>query len=106
MCIGIPMRLTGVTGIVGHALNGDRPETVDLSLVPEARAGDWVLNFLGTAHAILPEDEAQKIRAALDGLAAIMRGEGPGAAFADLEGREPSLPAHLQAVRNAGQSTG
>lgn len=106
MCVGVPMLLTAIDGIAGQALDGDRAETVDLSLLPEARPGDWVLNFLGTAHTILPEDEALQIRAALQGLAALMQGGDLGSAFADLEARTPELPPHLQAALAAGQTTG
>jgi hydrogenase expression/formation protein HypC len=100
------MQLTAVQGIVGHALDGDRRETIDLSLTPDAKPGNWVLNFLGTAHAILPEDEARNIRAALTGLASLMQGGTLGDAFADLESRTPELPPHLQAALAAGQTTG
>jgi hydrogenase-1 operon protein HyaE len=89
MCVGIPLRLTAVMGLLGLTEGG---EAVDLSLVPEAQPGDWVLTFLGAGRAILPEDEAAKIRAALAGLAAILAGGEAGAAFADLEARTPSLP--------------
>ncbi|MCX7890636.1 MAG: HypC/HybG/HupF family hydrogenase formation chaperone [Rhodobacteraceae bacterium] len=106
MCLGLPLRLTSVAGIAGVALDGDRVETLDLSLVPQARPGDWVLAFLGTARAVLPEDEALRIRAALHGLAAVMRGGDPGDAFADLEARTPALPPHLQAARDAGRTEG
>lgn len=106
MCVGIPLQLTSVQGIAGQALDGDRVETVDLSLTPDARPGDWVLNFLGTAHVILAEDEALKIRAALNGLASLMQGGALGDAFADLETRTPELPPHLQAALAAGQTTG
>ncbi len=106
MCVGLPLLLTDVSGIVGRGLDGDRAEAVDLSLVPDARAGDWVLSFLGTAHAILPADEAQKIRAALTGLVSLMRGGDLGSAFADLEARSPQLPPHLQAALDAGQTKG
>lgn len=106
MCVGVPMRLVAVDGIAGHALDGDRPEMLDLSLLPGAQPGDWVLGFLGTAHAILPEDEALKIRAALQGLASLMQGGDLGDAFADLESRPPALPPHLQAALDAGRSTG
>lgn len=92
MCVGVPMRLVAIDGIAGQALDGDRAELVDLSLVPEARPGDWVLNFLGTAHAILPEDEALKIRAALQALAALMAGGPLGDAFADQDARARQLP--------------
>jgi hydrogenase expression/formation protein HypC len=106
MCVGIPLQLTSVEGIVGQASDGARHETVDLSLTPEAQPGDWVLTFLGTAHAILPEDEALKVRAALNGLASLMQGGRLGDAFADLDARSPELPPHLQAALAAGQTTG
>jgi len=106
MCVGLPMRLVSRDGIAGQALDGDRVETVDLSLTPGAQPGDWVLSFLGTAHAILTGDEALKIRAALQGLAALMRGGELGDAFADLEARPPQLPPHLQAALDAGQTKG
>lgn len=103
MCVGIPLHLARVDGILGLGTEGDR---VDLSLVPEARPGDWVLNFLGTAHAILPEDEALKITAALKGLQSLMQGGVLGDAFADLEARPPQLPPHLQAALDAGLAKG
>jgi hydrogenase expression/formation protein HypC len=106
MCVGIPMRIVAIDGIAGHALDGARPELVDLSLVPGAAVGDWVLSFLGTAREVLPEPEALLIRAALDGLAAILRGDDPGAAFADLDDRTPQLPPHLQAAFDAGLAQG
>jgi len=101
MCIATPMRLNAVDGIIGRA--GDA--TVDLSLVPEARPGDWALVFLGAARRLLDPAEAALVLAALDGLDAIMRG---GTAdldhlFADLAGRSPSLPPHLEAARAAGR---
>lgn len=106
MCVGTPMRLTGVDGIVGHALHQGAPRLVDLSLVPDARPGDWVLEFLGTARETLPEAEARLILRALDGLAAVMAGGTPGDAFADLDARTPRLPAHLQAALDAGRNLG
>ena len=42
MCVGIPMRLTAIDGIAGHALDKGVPCLLDLSLVPQARVGDWV----------------------------------------------------------------
>lgn len=106
MCVGIALRLVSIDGIVGTAIDGDRPELVDLSLTPDAKPGDWVLSFLGASRSILSQDEAMKIRAALDGLAALMNGGELGPAFADLDGREPPLPPHLQAALMAGQSQG
>lgn len=106
MCLGVPLLLQSVDGIVGQALDGDLPALVDLSLTPEARPGDWVLTFLGAAREVIGEDDAQKIRAALGGLQSLMLGGDLGSAFADLEQRSPELPPHLQAALAAGQTTG
>jgi len=106
MCVGVPMQLVAIDGIVGHALDDGRPALLDLSLLPDARAGDWVLGFLGTAREILPEVEALLIRKALAGLSSIMAGGDAGDAFLDLETRTPRLPPHLQAALDAGRTTG
>lgn len=103
MCLGIPMRLTAVEGIAGRTEGG---VLVDLSLLPEARAGDWVLSFLGTGREVLTPPQAARISSALQGLAALMAGGGLGDAFADLDGRTPPLPPHLQAAMDAGRTTG
>ncbi|WP_029011323.1 HypC/HybG/HupF family hydrogenase formation chaperone [Azospirillum halopraeferens] len=99
MCIGIPLRLTAVDGVVGRCEDGS---AIDLSLLPEARPGDWVLGFLGTARRALDAAEAHLIREALDAVAAAMRGEpchltGPAAGG-------PTLPPHLEAARAAGRT--
>ncbi len=103
MCVGDPMRLATINGIAGTTEDG---QVIDLSLTPDARPGDWLLVFLGTAREILPEDEALKTRAAVNGLRALMQGGDLGTAFADLEARSPALPPHLQAALDAGQTTG
>lgn len=106
MCVGIPMQLTAIDGIAGQATDRGQPQLLDLSLVPQAQVGDWVLGFLGTAREILPEAEARLILKALDGLSAIMAGGDAGDAFADLDARSPRLPPHLQAALDAGQTIG
>lgn len=106
MCVGIPMQLLAIDGIAGRAEHEGEPTLIDLSLVPEARAGDWVLNFLGTAHSVLPEDEALKVLAALGALSSLMQGGDIGDAFADIEARQPELPPHLRAAQDAGHSQG
>lgn len=100
MCIATPMRLDAVQGIHGLAAGA----AVDLTLVPDAAAGDWVLVFLGAARRRLDAVEAGQILAALEGLAAAMRGEAADLdhLFADLAAREPTLPPHLEAARAAG----
>lgn len=103
MCMGIPMRLAQVDGIAGQSEGGD---LIDLSLTADAQAGDWVLTFLGTAHEVIDADRAARIAAALQGLRAVMAGGDASGAFADLEGRTPALPSHLQAALAAGRTTG
>ncbi|MBK1837336.1 HypC/HybG/HupF family hydrogenase formation chaperone [Azospirillum sp. YIM B02556] len=99
MCIGIPLRLTGVDGVAGRAGDGS---LIDLSLVPEATAGDWVLGFLGAARRLLAPEEATQILDALAAMAAALDGEQLDGAFADLTDREPTLPPHLEAALAAG----
>jgi len=105
MCLGIPMRIERLDGLAGQCVD-DRGEVrlVDLSLVPEARAGDHVLVFLGAARRLLDAGEARLIAEALAAVAAAMAGRADAVehAFADLIGREPSLPPHLEAARAAG----
>lgn len=106
MCVGLPMQIVAVDGIAGRARDGGAETLIDLSLTPEARPGNWVLTFLGAAREVIDEAEAHKIAAALKGLQAVMAGGSPGDAFADLDAREPTLPPHLQAALDAGQSQG
>ncbi|WP_034997582.1 HypC/HybG/HupF family hydrogenase formation chaperone [Beijerinckia mobilis] len=112
MCIGIPMRIVAIDGETAHCVCEGRDERVDLALVPEARAGDEILVFQGLARQLLDTRQAEQIRAALQALAAIGNGPGVGdsdavaAGFADLIGREPSLPPHLEAARAAGLKEG
>ena len=106
MCVGLPLRILTIDGIAAQAEADGHRELIDLSLTPEARVGDWVLTFLGASREVISEDEAAKISAALQGLRAVMQGEGLGDAFADLDASGPQLPPHLQAALAAGQSTG
>ncbi|WP_095590903.1 HypC/HybG/HupF family hydrogenase formation chaperone [Actibacterium ureilyticum] len=103
MCLGIPMQILGVDGIAARATDGRTEALIDLSLTGPLAPGTWVLTFLGAAREVLDPDEAQKIASALDGLRALMRGEGLGDAFADLEQGEPRLPPHLRAALDQGK---
>jgi len=98
------MRIVAVDGLIATAADGDRIETVDLALTGSQPPGTWILNFLGAAREVLDPDEAAKIRAALDGLRAVMTGGDLGAAFADLEAAPPRLPPHLEAARARGET--
>lgn len=100
------MQVMAVDGIAADCFDGTRRETVDLSLVGDVPPGTWLLTHLGCAREVISEAEARQIMAALDGLRALMAGDTLGNAFADLDARAPSLPPHLQAALDAGQSTG
>ncbi|QTL04650.1 HypC/HybG/HupF family hydrogenase formation chaperone [Aquabacter sp. L1I39] len=105
MCVGIPMRLLSRSGDAGLCAGANGPQPVDLSLVPEAEAGDHLLVFLGAARTRLDPEEAARIAEALAALSAVMAGEDPALidrAFADLD-REPQLPPHLAAAYAAGR---
>jgi hydrogenase expression/formation protein HypC len=106
MCIGLPFRVLSVDGIAARVTDGRETRLLDISLVAPVEPGDWVLDFLGAARAVVSEAEALAIRAALDGLQAVMAGGDLGAAFANLETRSPTLPPHLQAALDAGRSEG
>ncbi|MCQ0988213.1 HypC/HybG/HupF family hydrogenase formation chaperone [Jiella sp. LLJ827] len=77
---------------------------IDVSLVDPVAAGDHVLVFLGSARRILSEAEAQAIDMALLAVERAGSGGDIDACFADLAGRSPQLPPHMQAARDAGHT--
>lgn len=97
MCLGIPMQILSVDGHAARCRRGEEIELIDVSLLPEARPGDHVLTFLGTGRRRLDAEEARLIAQAMDAVAAALSGDAAAIdhAFADLVGREPTLPAHL-----------
>jgi hydrogenase expression/formation protein HypC len=106
MCLGLPMKLLAKDGNKGRALYKGGEENVDLSLTPEAEAGDFMLVFLGAARQVIDEAFAREVEAAHAAIESVMQGGDASAGFADLVGREPSLPPHLQAALDAGRTTG
>ncbi|WP_029356673.1 HypC/HybG/HupF family hydrogenase formation chaperone [Bosea sp. 117] len=97
MCLGIPMRIEHIDGLQAQCSHDGEVHLIDLALLPDARVGDHVLTFLGTGRRLLDAEEAGLIGEALAAVAAVMSGSSADieAAFADLVGREPQLPAHL-----------
>ena len=60
MCLAIPAKIETIDGKTGLvALDGNRIEVV-LSLVPEAKVGDYALVHAGFAISIVDETEAQQ----------------------------------------------
>jgi len=71
MCLAIPTRIERIEGDRGTcALAGSRTDVV-LSLVPEAKIGDWVLVHAGMAIAVVDEQEARETFALLKELDAL-----------------------------------
>jgi hydrogenase expression/formation protein HypC len=60
MCLAIPAKIESITDACGTvALAGSRTRA-NLTLVPEAKVGDWVLVHAGFAIAVLDEQEARQ----------------------------------------------
>ena len=65
MCLAIPGKLTAITGQldetfrVGKVSFGGIQKEVNLSMVPEAKIGDYVLVHVGVAISIVDEEEAK-----------------------------------------------
>lgn len=66
MCLAIPGKLTTITGQLddtfrfGRVSFGGIMKEVNLSLVPHAQVGDYVLVHVGVAISIVDEEEALK----------------------------------------------
>jgi hydrogenase expression/formation protein HypC len=66
MCLAIPGKLTTITAQLdetfrfGKVSFGGIMKEVNLSMVPEARVGDYVLVHVGVAIGVVDEDEALK----------------------------------------------
>lgn len=97
MCVGIPMQIASTEEGVALCESRGRRERIDLALVGLQPPGTWVLAYQGSAVRTLTPTEAAQTTAALDALAAVLAGESNlDVYFADLIGREPTLPAHLK----------
>lgn len=97
MCIGIPMKVISVEGTHAWCEGRGEREQLDMLIVGEQPVGAWVLAFRGAAREVLDEVSAAQTNAALDALAAALRGEQSfDRYFADLVDREPQLPEHLR----------
>ena len=97
MCIGIPMRVVSVDGVVAACEGRGARAYLDVALIEAPVPGDWVLSFRGAALRKLTAEEARQTDAALDALAAVLAGDAVrDEMFADLVNRTPTLPPHLR----------
>ena len=76
MCIGVPVQIIEAGDLMARCRGRNGEEWVNMMLIGPQAEGCWVLNFLGSAREVLSEDEASSIDRALDGLSAIMSGDG------------------------------
>jgi len=101
VCIGIPMRIESVDGVMAICESRGLRQRVSLALVDDPPMGTWILAYQGTAVRTMTPEEAAETAAALDALAAVMAGEHDvDSFFADLVDREPQLPSHLEGNRS------
>lgn len=97
MCVGIPMRVVSSEDGMAECEGRGRRERVNAMLLGDLVPGTLILAYQGSAVRALSEDEAQQTNQALDALEAAMNGtDDIDLFFADLVGREPTLPAHLK----------
>jgi len=101
MCIGTPMQVLSAQDdwawCVPDPADTAHGERLDMRLIGAQAVGTWVLAFQGAAREVLSPEQAAQTQAAHRALAAVLSGNAnTDAFFADLIGREPSLPAHLR----------
>ena len=71
MCLAMPARIESVEGSSAVVAQGERHIAVDLSFVPEATVGDWVVVHSGIAVRALDPDEALESVRLLEQAAAV-----------------------------------
>lgn len=60
MCLAVPGEIVKIDGIKGEVNFSGAVRIADLSLVPEAKVGDYVLVHAGCAIQIVPPDDARE----------------------------------------------
>ncbi len=75
MCVGVPVEVIEAGEFVALCRGRNGEEHVNMMLVGSQPEGTWVVNFLGSAREVISAEDAAIINKALDGLAAVMRGE-------------------------------
>lgn len=98
MCLAIPMQVLRMEGTTAICAGRNGEARLDTLLCGPLEPGQWVLGFLGAVREVIDEERARLIGEALDALEGLLSGKTVDldAHFADLAGRAPQLPAHLQ----------
>lgn len=95
MCFGLPMVVIESDDMTALCRRGDETRRISVALLGQQTPGACVLVHLDNAVRTLDAQEAARIEAGLNGLAAALRGENFDVHFADLINREPELPPDL-----------
>lgn len=69
MCLAVPARIQSVIGHEAVVETTGITKTIDVSLTPTAKPGDWVIVHVGFALQIIDDAKAQKTLAALAAVA-------------------------------------
>ncbi len=98
MCIGVPMQINKVDGLVAVCANEEEEVygKVDLSLIGEQSVGTWVVAFLGSAREVIDPGFLPELLDARRAMRAIQNGENIDDFFQDLVDRKPELPDFLK----------
>jgi hydrogenase expression/formation protein HypC len=98
MCIGIPMEIIEVDGLVANCRNDEegRYEKVDLSLIGEQEVGSWIIVFMGSGREYIEPENLEQVLQSRKAMKAALEGENVDEFFADLVNREPQLPDFLK----------
>ena len=60
MCLAVPGKIVKIEGLKGEVNFSGAVRIADLTLVPEAKIGDYVLVHAGCAIQIVPPDDARE----------------------------------------------
>lgn len=69
MCLAVPARIQSVIGHEAVVETTGITKTIDVSLTPSAKPGDWVIVHVGFALQIIDDAKAQETLAAMTAVA-------------------------------------
>lgn len=69
MCLAVPARIQSVVGHEAVVETTGITQTIDVSLTPTAKPGDWVIVHVGFALQIIDDAKAQETLAAMAAVA-------------------------------------
>ena len=69
MCLAIPAKIISVDGTTAHCKMSGVTKDVDISLTPQAKAGDWVIVHVGFALQVIDPEKAAETLAAMQAVA-------------------------------------